>query len=367
MSKHRIITRLIGGLLLGVLCLLAGTLSFGTASAQGNFGSNWTGEYFNNANFTGSPAFTRIDSAINFNYGQNSPIPGTIGVDNFSIRWTSVQTFTAGTYEFVGTADDGIRVYLDNVLIIDAFLGGPARTTIATVSVPEGPRTLRVEYYEVSLEASVQFFWRLPGSATAIPGTPGTPSGPTATAGPTGTPAPTALPAIPPGSITATVIRAQVLNVRDAASLGGNVIGTIRRGQTYAVIGRNERATWFLLQLAGYQGWAWGYYLFIDGNEFSAPVVSSAVTLGANPQPAPPSTGVVGQSTAALKLRAGPSVYTEQIGRIPWGALLPIVGRSVDGGWYLVTWENTNGWVFGGYVRIREGNLNNVPVVQPGP
>lgn len=351
-----------------ILSLLAVIVLFSTftvqvAYAQEIYGSNWTGEYFNNRDFSGSPAFTRIDNAINFNFGQGSPIPGTINPDNFSIRWTGVQTFAQGTYEFIATVDDGVRVYIDNVIIIDAFRGGPTFTVTATVDVAAGPRTIRVEYYDASLDANISFRWRLAGSGAPI--ATGVVVGPTAIPGtplPTSTPAPTALPDIPPGALTATVIRAQVLNVRDAASLGGNVIGRIRRGQTYAVVGRNHNATWFLLQLSGYQGWAWGYYLFINGNEFNAPVVSSSVTLGAQPQPAPPSAGVVGQTQAGMRLRAEPNINSPQIGRIPWGALIPIVGRSADGLWYQVTWANTNGWVFASYVRIREGDINNVPV-----
>lgn len=346
-----------------LMTILSASLMTQIVTAQDTFGSNWTGEYFTNSTFSGAPAATRIDNAINFNYGQGSPLSPTIGVDNFSIRWTGVQTFAQGTYEFIATVDDGVRVYIDNVIIIDAFRGGPVFTVTATVNVAAGPRTIRVEYYDVSLDASISFRWRIAGTgqpiatgvATGVVGTPGTPL-------PTSTPAPTALPAIPSGALTATVIRAGVLNVRDAASLGGNVIGRILRGQTYAIIGRNQNATWFLLQLSGYQGWAWGYYLFVNGNEFNAPVVSSSVTLGAQPQPAPPSSGVVGQTQAGMRLRADANINSPQIGRIPWGALVPIVGRSADGLWYQVTWEGTNGWVFASYVRIREGDLNNVPL-----
>ena len=38
-----------------------------------DFGSNWQGEYFNNASFSGSPSFVNIDPAINFTWGDGSP------------------------------------------------------------------------------------------------------------------------------------------------------------------------------------------------------------------------------------------------------------------------------------------------------
>lgn len=86
-----------------------------------SFGSNWTGLYFNNPTFSGAPALTRIDPQINFNFGTNSPAPGFLGTENYSISWTAAQTFAAGTYRFTAVADDGVRVQIDGATIIDAL------------------------------------------------------------------------------------------------------------------------------------------------------------------------------------------------------------------------------------------------------
>ena len=51
------------------------------------------------------------------------------------------------------------------------------------------------------------------------------------TLGPTATPAPTGLPAIPSGALTATVIRAPVLNVRAGPSAFADRIGSVLRGR----------------------------------------------------------------------------------------------------------------------------------------
>jgi hypothetical protein len=156
------------------------------------------------------------------------------------------------------------------------------------------------------------------------------------------------------------VIRASVLNIRDAPSLGGNRINRVLRGQTYAIVGRNQNATWFLLQLSGMQGWAWGYYLFINGNEFNPPVVSGSSILGLAGQP---DYGVTAQSKATVRLRAAPNVVSAQIGRVTWGAFLPVIGRTPDGFWWKVVWKNTVGWVYSPFFDIFQGNLNNVPIV----
>ncbi|MCU0476043.1 MAG: SH3 domain-containing protein [Anaerolineae bacterium] len=168
------------------------------------------------------------------------------------------------------------------------------------------------------------------------------------------------MPFIPAGALTATVIRASVLNVRDAPSTGGNRLGRILRGETYAVLGRDADARWFLLQLGGYQGWAYGYYLFVNGNEFNAPVTSPFGTLGVPAGVV--DTGVVAQSRATLVLRDVPSVAGNQIGRVTWGAFLPVVGRTGDGFWYQVVWKGTVGWVYSPYTELTQGDLNAVPV-----
>jgi len=319
-----------------------------TVSHAQNFGSNWTANFFNNTDLSGAPVVSRFDAQVNFNFGTSSPSPGLVNSDNFSIRWSSLENFEAGTYRFTAGADDGIRVFFDDQLIIDNF-GNRNTFAIATADrdVAAGSHEIVVEYVEIDNVAQVQFFWEAIAAATA---------------GPTPTPSATGLPPIPPGALTATVIRAGVLNVRDAPSLGGNVISRILRGQTYQVVGRNENATWFLLELGGVQGWSFGFYLFVNGNEFTAPVRSASTVFGI---PAGfVDTGVLAQTQAVMKMRAEPNVLSPQTGRITWGAFLPVVGRTAGGDWYQVLWKGTIGWVFTGFTEIIQGDLNDVPVVR---
>jgi hypothetical protein len=342
---------------LGVLILAIVLLGLVMTSSAQDFGSNWTGQYFNDVNFT-TTCGTRVDAQVNFNFGTGGPTGAPLtctAVDNFSIRWTGVQTFAvAGIYNFTAFADDAIVVTIDGTTIISSPGAMSTPMTVA-VSLNAGAHTIQVNYQEFNLTALVQLQWILQGA-----GATASPFGPTATPGPTNTPVPTSLPPIPPGAITATVIRASVLNIRDAPSLGGNRINRVLRGQTYAIVGRNQNATWFLLQLSGMQGWAWGYYLFINGNEFNPPVVSGSSILGLAGQP---DYGVTAQSKATVRLRAAPNVVSAQIGRVTWGAFLPVIGRTPDGFWWKVVWKNTVGWVYSPFFDIFQGNLNNVPIV----
>jgi hypothetical protein len=321
--------------------------------AQASFGSNWTASYFPNTTLSGNPSIAQVESQINFVFSTGKP-PATAAIatfpsDNFSIRFQSLANFPAsGVYRFTALADDGIRVRIDGTTIIDNFVQtGTSTSRTADVNITAGNRDIVVEYVEFTGNALVQFSWT-PVSV--------------GTAGPTPTATNTGLPPIPAGALAATVIRAGVLNVRDAPSLGGNVIGRILRGQTYQVVGRNDDATWFVLQLNGRQGWAWGYYLFINGNEFNAPVVAATTLYGI---PAGfNDTGVLVQSEATIRLRLEPNVLSPQIGRVTWGAFLPVSGRTAGGDWYQVLWKGTIGWIAAAWVEIRQGDYNNIPVIR---
>jgi uncharacterized protein YgiM (DUF1202 family) len=339
-----------------LIVVLALGLTARDAQAQAQFGSNWTGQFYNSTDLSGNVVYTQsYPSGINQNWGLSSPAPGVVNDDNWSGRFESVQLFNEGVYEFVVASDDGVRVFIDNVLVLDRFVGRVLTTDRFQQSLTAGTHILRVEYVEFIDQAALQFQWFQISSGVATP----TPFGFVASPTVNPTITPTALPVIPPGAQTATVIQASVLRVRSAPYLGASTVGRIRRGQTYQVIGRDPDARWFLLQLTNTQGWAWGYYLFVSGNEFNAPVASSFTTAG-NPAAG---AQVVIQTNAVMALRAAPDVTTPQIGRVTWGELLPVIGRTGDNGWYQVVFRgDTIGWVASGFVTILEGDLGRVPV-----
>ncbi|MCS6836681.1 MAG: SH3 domain-containing protein [Anaerolineae bacterium] len=348
--RHTQLKRLI---LIGFMAL--SLLAFGLLSSAQQFGSGWVGSYYNVTDFSGAPVVSRADPQINFNFGNASPIPGLINASPFAVRWNGVQNLVAGTYRFIAVADGGVRVTVNGQVVIDNLVdSGTLQTRQADVVIAGGNVPIQVDFVQTTGNAAVQFYWDTAANLALTP---------SATAGPTFTPTNTSLPPIPPGALRATVIRASVLNVRSAPTLGGDIVGRILRGQTYQVVGRNQNATWFLLQLSERRAWAFGYYLFIDGNEFNAPVTSSLDGLGLPPGVS--DTGVLAVTRSGLRLRAAPTVNSAQIGRVTWGAFVPLVGRSIDGGWYQIVWKGTVGWVASGYLEIRQGSLSNVPVVNP--
>ncbi len=119
----------------------------------------WLGEYFPNRFLAGVPAFVRYDAAVRWDWGAGSPGPG-LPADDFSVRWTSSQWFEAGPYLFTAVVDDGMRLWVDGLLVIDAWNEGSARTVSGQANLAAGWRTVRVEYFERAGLARIDLDWQ---------------------------------------------------------------------------------------------------------------------------------------------------------------------------------------------------------------
>jgi hypothetical protein len=112
----------------------------------------WQAAFFNNTTLSGNPVLSRTDSGINFDWGTDSPGDG-VNADLFSARWTTNVYTTSGNYTFTVTTDDGMRVWVDGNLIIDAWYDQSATTHSTTVFMGEGNHNITVEYYENGVDA----------------------------------------------------------------------------------------------------------------------------------------------------------------------------------------------------------------------
>jgi len=137
----------------------------------------WKGEYFDNPNLEGSPAMLRDDGDgfINYNWSAGRPdLDCGLGADEFSVRWTRTVNFTPGIYRFTATADDGVRVFIDGVLKIDAWVTQPATSyTVDMEFTAAGNHEIKMEYFERSGEATARLSWRGifggPGCVQSVP------------------------------------------------------------------------------------------------------------------------------------------------------------------------------------------------------
>ncbi len=138
----------------------------------GSYWSNVTSVAFTNAGFATAPTLVRTDATVNFNWGNGSPDP-TISTDTFVVRWTgAVQPQFSQTYTFSTTTDDGVRLWVNNQLIIDHWVNQGPTTWTGTIALQAQQRyNIRMEYFENGGGAQAMLAWSSPsvGPATIIP------------------------------------------------------------------------------------------------------------------------------------------------------------------------------------------------------
>ncbi len=120
------------------------------------------GQYFDNMELEGKPVLTRIDSMINFRWGEKSPAP-EVPNDQFSVRWTGkiispeTRVFSLGT-----RTDDGARLYLDNQLLFEDWIEHGEKPNHMEIELKAGKEYKIVfEYFDNSLGATARLVWDL--------------------------------------------------------------------------------------------------------------------------------------------------------------------------------------------------------------
>ena len=125
--------------------------------------TTWCAEYYNNTTLTGTPAYSKGEGGlyIERNYGAYEPEGGRggLGNDNFSIRWSKVVDFGTNFFNFSTVSDDGVRVFVnESVVINERHPGGDLRYTVNKF-VPAGKYVVVLEYVEYGGLAHVKFTW----------------------------------------------------------------------------------------------------------------------------------------------------------------------------------------------------------------
>jgi MSHA biogenesis protein MshQ len=128
-----------------------------------------TGTYYNNKNLGGGVAGTRVDTSIDFDWTSGATGVGNQAADNFSIRWSgNFRAPTTGTYQFQTQSDDGVRLWINNVLVIDNWNDHSVATdTTGNISLVAGQSyPVKLEFYENGGVATIKLLWKLPTSST---------------------------------------------------------------------------------------------------------------------------------------------------------------------------------------------------------
>jgi uncharacterized protein YraI len=355
MFLHKRNSTLFGGLLaVGLILTVILLLFAGPSALFASSGSSWTASYWNNRDLSGNPVLVRQEPAIDHNWEGLSPDP-IVNVDNFSARWVRTYNFAAGTYRFKATMDDGMRVWVDGMLIIDDWQDGKVRTVDADVKLNSGPHKLTVEYYEFGGKAVAGFTWDMVTGETGSPPYPMPPM----------QPVPPSQPMPPSGDVIYPTgeVKSPYLNLRSGPGTNYHVVAVLQQHTEVYIIARSSGSTWYLVKThGGPTGWVKRYYIHTDFPYTSLPYAQSLQ----NPAPIPPSNpsmqpaGVV--NTGALNVRSGPGTNYRTIAVVTGGTNVLLFGRSSGGSWLKIQIPmGTVGWVNGYYISTSYPT-QNLPV-----
>ncbi len=129
------------------------------ASSPTGSGNGLLARYYDNTDFT-SLKLTRTDAAVNFDWGGGSP-DASVGSDTFAARWTGqIQAKYSEQYTFYATADDGVRLWVNNHLIIDHWTAHSAAEDSGKISLTQGQMySITMEYFDNTNDATARLSW----------------------------------------------------------------------------------------------------------------------------------------------------------------------------------------------------------------
>ena len=133
------------------------TAAFTKAGTHGA-GSGLTATYFSNMDLTGSE-YRRVDPTVNFVW-QTNPAPG-IGTSMWSSRWEgSVLPEFTDTYTFTTVTDDGVRLWVNNQLVVDDWNDQPPTAKSGTIALTAGQKyPIKMEFYQNQGGMQAQLYW----------------------------------------------------------------------------------------------------------------------------------------------------------------------------------------------------------------
>ncbi|HOX59827.1 MAG TPA: immunoglobulin domain-containing protein [Candidatus Paceibacterota bacterium] len=134
-------------------------LAVTAAPVAAGTGGGLRGLYYNNTDFSGL-ALSRLDGPVNFDWAAGSP-GGAVGADSYSVRWTGqVEPRYSQTYTFYTGTDDGVRLWVNGVLLIDHWADQGYTEWSGSIALTAGQRyDIRMDYFENGGSASAQLRW----------------------------------------------------------------------------------------------------------------------------------------------------------------------------------------------------------------
>ncbi len=120
------------------------------------------GNYFNNITLSGNPVLTRSDKVIDFHWTLYSP-DKSVNNGFYSVRWTGqLEAPESGVFKIGLEGNDGFRLYIDNVLVIDRWNKQTYSSSLADFRFEKNRRyNIRAEFYEPVGNAHIKLIWNI--------------------------------------------------------------------------------------------------------------------------------------------------------------------------------------------------------------
>lgn len=120
-------------------------------------------EYFNGKNFE-EKVYETTHQSIDFNW--DGVTPEKLSFYNYSMRWKGkLLSPVSGDIELGLVADDGVRLWINNDLIIDAWEDAPVRSLSKKIKLEKNKEyDVCIESYQSKGSSEIKFFWALPAN-----------------------------------------------------------------------------------------------------------------------------------------------------------------------------------------------------------
>lgn len=147
-------------------CFIGWGLTIGVAaraSAQVPVGDGVEATYYEGTNFERLLVRRREATISDDQWGRNGPLPG-VPAEFFSVRWAGwLVPPVSGRYVLHFSADDGVRVWLNDHLVLNEWGIHPAERFSVAVPLRAGqPCKVRVDYFQSILHTRARLTWEPP-------------------------------------------------------------------------------------------------------------------------------------------------------------------------------------------------------------
>jgi hypothetical protein len=134
-------------------------------------GAGLTGKYLANKvqSTNGVPTLVRVDPTVDFDWSSTPPDPN-IGFNNYSVVWSGqVEAQFSEPYDFITVTDDGVRLWVDNQLLIDEWIYQGPTQWYGTIPLIAGHRyNIEMAFFQGGGGAVAALGWASPSTPIDI-------------------------------------------------------------------------------------------------------------------------------------------------------------------------------------------------------